>query len=416
MIEQQRFTIEDWRELAEPSAPGSISLFMPLVRAGREIRQNAIRFKNALGDVERGMAERGLPRSEIAATAAALGQLADSDQFARHQGDGLAVFARDEAVVKWAVVPLRLPQSVVVARRFHLTPLLPLVLGDGVFYVLIVSQSRVALLECTRQGFVPLPIEKVPQGREIIDRYVEEDRGIQAQSVPGAAPSRGRGAVMFHGQGAPEANEKARIFEYFRTVDHALGALLPHERAPVVFAGVEYLFPIYQQANRSLQLMPEFIHGNFDPERADFDGLHTEAWRIVEPEFRGDRQAELALIREAIAKNQGSAELNTIVEAGAAGLIEHMAVNPSVQQWGRFDEMSGRVLEDERRTSSGDDDDEDLINLAAIFAMRGNAAVTIVEDISAAGAGGPAIAASFRAPLRIAHERRAKVVDFRGAS
>jgi len=391
VFEHLRITLDEWRRLGEHTGRACISLYMPMIRAGRETRQNATRFKNCLGEVERGMIGRGIQRAEIESTLAALAQAADTEEFWRHRGEGLVVFMEGANVGRWAITPLRLPQTIVVSRRFQLTPLLPLVLGDGLFYVVIASQNEVELLECTRDGFVEMHLDQIPHGREVIDRYVEESRQLQAQSVPGAAPSRGRQAVMFHGQGGPDRNDKARIFEYFRAVDEVLGDLIGRERAAAVFAGVDYLFPIYRQANRSLHLVDEFVRGNFDQVRADLADIHAQAWKIVQPHFTRNHGEELGLLREAIAKKQGSTDIGEIVEAGRAGLIEHLAVNPSVQQWGIVDEETGRISEHGQNAEL----EEDLINLATILAVRSNAIVTTLGD-DEFELGGRAIAAAFR--------------------
>lgn len=395
MFESIRITLDEWRGLSEHSGQRCVSIYMPIVRAGRETRQNATRFKNCLAEVDRGLAARGVERSEINAALASLSELLEDDGIAGHHAEGLAVFMEGTAIQRWAVTPLRLPQLIVVSRRFQLTPLLPLVLGDGLFYVVVISQSEVRLTECTRDGFIEIPLEQLPHGREIIDRYIEEDKGLQAQSVPGAAPSRGRQAVMYHGQGAPDLNDKARIFEYFRKVDEALREVIGSDRgAPVVFAGVEYLFPIYQQANRSLDLLPEIVRGNFDEVRADLAGIHAAAWKLVEHRFVANLETELSLVREAIAKRQGSSDIGEIIQAGAAGLIEHLAVNPAIQQWGVFNEETGRIAP----ASCDGGLDEDLINLACILAVRCNAVVTALRD-NDVHLGGRALAAAFRAPV-----------------
>ena len=68
--------------------------------------------------------------------------------FWRGQKDGLAIFLTSDAS-HFYQVPLEVPELVVVSERFHLKPLLEL-FGDGVFYLLALSQNDVRLLQASK--------------------------------------------------------------------------------------------------------------------------------------------------------------------------------------------------------------------------------------------------------------------------
>ena len=93
---------------------------------------------------------------------------------------------------------------------------------------------------------------------------------------------------MFHGQGAGNDDEKDNILRYFRKVNGALQELLKNQRSPLVLAGVEYLFPIYKEANNYPQLLDEGITGN--PDELKAEELHEQAWKIVQPYFEQAQQ------------------------------------------------------------------------------------------------------------------------------
>jgi release factor family 3 len=80
------------------------------------------------------------------------------------------------------------------------------------------------------------------------------------------------------------------IIEYFRTLDAALHETLREERAPLVLAGVEYLWPLYRAANTYPHLTEGGVAGN--PHGLRPDELHEKAWKLVEPYFaRPEREA-----------------------------------------------------------------------------------------------------------------------------
>jgi hypothetical protein len=67
---------------------------------------------------------------------APLRRLVNDGLFWQYQSDGLALYSRPGW---WRAlrVPLDLPELAVMADRFHISPLLPLLTGDGHFFVLL---------------------------------------------------------------------------------------------------------------------------------------------------------------------------------------------------------------------------------------------------------------------------------------
>jgi hypothetical protein len=71
------------------------------------------------------------------------------DDFWQHQSDGLAFFLAREFAQSFCLAE-RFEELAVVEHRFHLKPLFPLISGDGVFYVLALSQNQVRLFHGSR--------------------------------------------------------------------------------------------------------------------------------------------------------------------------------------------------------------------------------------------------------------------------
>jgi hypothetical protein len=102
-------------------------------------------------------------------------------------------------------------------------------------------------------------------------------------------------AAMFHGHGVGKDDAKDNILRFFHLLDQGLYALLGKESAPLVLAGVDYLFPIYREANSYPHLMERGIAGN--PEGLKGEELHEQGWRIVEPERVPDKAPLAAIFR-----------------------------------------------------------------------------------------------------------------------
>ena len=86
-----------------------------------------------------------------------------------------------------------------------------------------------------------------------IDEFDKQVR-FRAGSMSGAP-----GMAMVSGHGGVTDDTKENLLKYFRLIDRGLHDLLKDERAPLVLAGVEYLFPIYREANT----YPRLIEGGF---------------------------------------------------------------------------------------------------------------------------------------------------------
>jgi hypothetical protein len=76
-------------------------------------------------------------------------RLLDDSSFWQYQAEGLAVFLA-AGTLRTFRVPVPFAELVVVAPGFHVKPLLALLTGDGLFYVLALSQNQVRLLVGTR--------------------------------------------------------------------------------------------------------------------------------------------------------------------------------------------------------------------------------------------------------------------------
>jgi len=304
----------------QPRESLCVSLYAPMVKAGPETQQNPIRFKNLVRRASDALAERGLAPKDAEGFLAPAAALLEDTPFWQHQGQGLAAFVAD-GFFRWYRLPLEVRELSVVEDRFHLKPLLPLLSGDGRFYVLALAQKHVRLLEATRHSV-----------REV-------DLGDLPTSLNDA---------------------KAEIQKFFNLLDQGIGTVVADKHAPLVLAGVEFLFPLYRQASDHPHLVDGGVPGN--PAELSNEELHERAWPLVEPHFtRGQEEAE-GRFRELLGTGQASAHLDDVVTAAHDGRVDTLFVALGTRRWGSFDELERRVeLADHNGPGT-----EDLVDLAAI--------------------------------------------------
>jgi hypothetical protein len=161
-----------------------------------------------------------------------------------------------------------------VDERFHIKPLLPLLSGDGHFYVLALSQNEIRLLQGSRDSVAVVDLVDVPESLADALRWDDPERQLQWHTGTGARAD-GRAAI-FHGHGVGTDNTKTNILRYFQKVDDGICRILAEDPAPLVLAGVDYLLPIYRSASDYPNLVEGAVTGS--PEELSAANLHQAAW------------------------------------------------------------------------------------------------------------------------------------------
>lgn len=356
----------DLRTLMRPYPGPCVSIFLPTHRAGEEVRQDPIRFGNLLRDAEGRLLEMGLRRPEAGEFLAPAEALLKDPFFWRHQGDGLAVFL-GAGIHRRFRLPIEVQELVVVSDRFHVRPLLSLLTGDCRYYLLALSQNEIRLLQGTRHRVDEVDLEDVPDGLAGALKLDDGERQLQFHTR--TPSSGGRRPAIFHGHGA-EDDAKDRILRYFRQIDAGLRDVLSQETAPLVLAGVEYLFPIYREANTYAHLLGEGVAGN--PEELRPEELHRRAWPVVEPHFRAERESSSSRYRQLAGTGRTAADPLQIVEAAIHGRVEVLFVAAGEHVWGTIDPETAEVRMREGEPEAGD---EDLLDLSAIHTFLNGGAV-----------------------------------------
>lgn len=379
------FGRDDLKALLDHPPGRCVSIFLPTHRAGSGVQENPIRFRNLVREAERRLGDAGLRTPEVGRLLEPLLGLLEDGSFWQHQGDGLAAF-RAEDLVRTYRLGVPLPEVVVAADRFHLKPLLPL-LTDTRFYVLALSQNQVRLYRGTPQTLAEVPLGGVPTSLAEALKYDDPQRQLQFHT--GAPAAGGRRAAIFHGH-AVQDNAKDNVLRFFQLVDAGLHAHLRDERAPLVLAGVEYLLPLYRQANHYAHLVDGGVTGN--PDGVSAQALHARAWPLADAVFRARREAHAARYRALAGTGLASSVLADVLPAAHQGRVELLFVAAGEERWGTVDAQRGIV----RVRAQPEPGDEDLLNVAALQTLVRGGTVYAVEPAEVPGDARDGLAAVFR--------------------
>jgi hypothetical protein len=353
-----------------------ISIYLPTHPTGMDAQQDPLRLRNQLRETEKRLSSRGVSRRDVQKMLEPASKLLQEPYFRQHQSNGLAIFLSSNGVRRYRL-PLNFEELVFVDDHFHITPLLPLFTGDGQFYILALSQNKVRLLNGTRDSVSEVDIGQV--GGSLAEAIPSADHQISLQLHTSGSTGGmlGSGSVTFHGQGGDsDESAKNELLRYFRLVSDGLTEFLKEDRRPLVLAGVEFLLPIYKEANTYPNLIDTVIKGN--PDLLSADELHKSAWDILEPLFQAAQEEAIAHYQQLA--GQVSARVADTVEkilpAAYHGQVETLFIATGMQQWGIFDPVTNEIeLHDQMESG-----DESLTDLAAVQSYLKGGIVYVVDS------------------------------------
>ena len=340
------------QKLATESNSPCISIYMPAEKAGAETRKNSIRFKNLLNEAEEKVAEM-FDKSALRESLQSAESYIENYDFWQHQDSGLAFFI-DRSGVKYYRLPSSFEELVLVGQSFHLKPLLPVIANDSKFYLLALSQNEVRFFFGSHYSIneIKLPDNVPPSLAEAL-KYDDPEK--QTQFHTGDAG----GSPIYHGQGVGTTDNKDEIKRFFNKVDDGLKAVLQEENTPLILAGVEFLLPIYHEANSYNNLLEKGVIGN--PENMSAEELHEQAWSIIEPLLISQRKEAIDQYYNLSGTGEATQKLEEIVPAAVNGQIDTLFVRANTQKWGKFEQQENKVTV----YSEAEDSSVDLLDLAA---------------------------------------------------
>jgi hypothetical protein len=370
---------DELKSLVEAHKGPCVSILMPTQHMGAETRQNPIVFRKLLHAAEERLVAEGMHIHDAQAMLEPGRRLLEDSPFWQHQGEGLAVYLAPQ-LFKYYRLPMPLEPLALVAQRFHVKPLLRLMSGDSRFYVLALSQNKARLLEGTQSSIREVECKGMPEGLEqALDEVPEKQ--VQFRTMPGSRPGRsGQGAAIFYGQGAGMEDDKERITRYLHQVDDCLHQKLKSQRAPLVLAGVDYLFALYREVTLYPNLLPTPIAGNADVLSAE--ELRQRAWAIVQPLFKRNQQDAADYYRQLAGPvalpgtERTSANIEDVARAAHDCRVDTLFVATDRQVWGRFVPESEAVEVDAQPQKGS----EDLLDFAAIHTLLNGGSVYAVPQ------------------------------------
>ena len=371
-----RLSKNEIKTLLEKHEGPCVSIFLPTSRGGVESQQDELRLRHQIRDTENRLLLENLRSTEVEKLLEPFNALLEDGGFWLHTVDGLAIFRTSE-MFSYYRLPYSFKEQVVVSDHFYLKPLLPFLATGARFYILAISQNAIRLLEGTRYSIHELELpETVPTNlaESLRNEEAENEVSFYRSSSGALVGKGGRKAAIFYGQGVGHDDSKDHLLRYFQQIDRGLHELLKDESVPLVLAGVEYLFPIYQQANTYPYLLQQGVPGN--PDKLSSNVLHEEVWAVIEPYFQEVQEKAAAQYRDNVGTARTSNDIREIMPAAYYGQIGSLFVAIDHELWGHFDPNSNTIhVHKEARFR-----DDDLLDEAATQTILHGGSVYAVEQ------------------------------------
>lgn len=217
-----------------------------------------------------------------------LKDLIDEESFWQEQDEGLALFLDANELTIFHLTE-KFKERVVVGDTFYITPLIPLYEGNGEYYLLSLDQQRPKIYQGSKFRLMRVKeLDFLNSLQEMFDQYYEFHSHIQfhSKTVNPNPDIAGDRQGMFFGQGGDDVDLKAERRNIFHRFDEALMDYLGGEDVPLVLAGVDFLHPIYKEANTYPNLVDEGITKDVD--HMPIEDLHEQTWEIVKHKYQSD--------------------------------------------------------------------------------------------------------------------------------
>ena len=357
--------IDDLKTLAENPHTPSVSIYLPTQKAGAEIRQNPIRFKNLIRTAEENLQAMGIRHTEAVNLLKPAMEL-DHDDFWEHQDQGLVIFIAPN-LFRYYCLPTPFPELAVVSNQFHFKPLLHFINNEGKFFILALSQKNVKFFVATSHKIKEIPVENMPHHLQETLLEDEYQKGVQHKVGTirgGSYAAEHPGSV--HGQGSPDREKhEAEILHFCHGINAALTKIISTEKAPLILAGVDYILPIYHAANTYQYLLDESINGN--PEFMNVEQLHNQGWQIVNPLFQKNQKIAIELYQQLAGEGweKATSDLQKIIPAAYYQRINCLFVAIDQQEWGKF-ELENSTVD---LHTQPEPEDEDMLDFAAVHTL-----------------------------------------------
>lgn len=342
-----------------------VSIYIPTKRANTEARDNSVRYKNQLKNVEIELG-KVLDKKEFDALFTTLKDLGNDKDFWNNQLDGLGILAAKDQCVAFKL-QREVKEFSSVSDSFYIKPLLNAYQTDDSYQILALNKNDFKLFEGNRYAIreIFLPPDEKKSFKEVVGAFYEE--GNQSAITLGAS-----GKTLFGGIGGSTRDEGAiDVEKYFRYVDRYVDE--NHSKKtelPLILATFTEYHAEFAKLSHNSYLMKEGIKK--DPQSLSPDDLKAAAWDILEPLYYSSIEKLYSKFELAKSRENGSSDISEVARAALESRVDVLLINLDKIVPGKISANSERLLIEE---ANGD-----MLNDLALLALKQKAKVFVVPE------------------------------------
>lgn len=344
-----------------------ISIYQTSERDGSSNKQDLIKFKNAMKEVENSL-KKEYDEDVIMKRMKPLIDLYDDRIFWNNVGEGVAVLSDAEDTI---VYKLKRPvkELAIVSDSFHIKPLIRNFQSADRYHLLGISRDEFQLFEGNRYGFKRVDLgEDTPTTLdEILGKQLTEPHlNVGAYGGVGSTP-------MFHGHGGKKEEVEIDTEKFFKYVDKfILDEYSSKERIPLVLVTLNEHQGEFRKISRNKYLLDEGINLNF--EALDKEQLKETFWEILEPLYIKRTKELVDRFETSRAQDLGSSDLVQVAKASVENRIDTILIEADMEIGGHLDKETGDITEG--RITKPDFDD--LLDDIGEMVLKNNGEVIIL--------------------------------------
>lgn len=345
-----------------------ISLYQPTYRSGPDNKQDLIRFKNLVKEIENSLL-RKYNKADVTKLLEPFKEIADDKSFWINAMDGIAVLSsKNKTVVYKLTRPVE--ELAVVSNSFHIKPLLRIFQSVDRYHILGIGRKNFRLFEGNRYGFNEIVID------EGVERTMNEVLGDQytEPSLNTGRYSGGQGGVSsIHGHGSRKDELMKDAEKYFRYVDKFVAKNYSNqEKIPLILLALSENQGLFRSISDNNYLLKEGIFKDY--ENLNVADITKDAWEVMEPIFLNKTKELVDNFENVRAQFSGSNDLAQVARAAFEGRIDSLLVEADRIEPGKINKGNGEII----KADLGHPEVDDILDDLAEMVLKNKGKVVIL--------------------------------------
>lgn len=344
----------------------SISIYMPTHSDSGQWKQDKIRFKNLVSQVEVSLLE-DMKKDEVDKLVKPLHVIMEDSSFWNSVSLGLAILLNEAGGIYY-ILNRRLEEYADVANEFYLKPLLRNFQSFDKFHILGLTRNEFRLYEGTRYSIEEV---KLPEGTiSLKDDLIDEDamRGKVLNLSSSIA-----GGANYHGHNTKDEGVVNVMDTFYRYVDEFVNENYskPYQKPLILMTTVENQ-GFFRNLTKNRYLMEKGISKN--PAALNLKELQEEFWKLIEPLYLEKTSLLLDRFHDAQGELAASVDPLEIAHGFLDGRVDTLIVEADRVIGAVYDREADKIVEgDLNKYYIGD-----LINHMALMALKQNGRVVVL--------------------------------------